>query len=163
MELGAVVIILIIAILIFLSFYMISKYNIIILSQEKTLKKFEPIDLSIKKYIEITNELKSIVKEDNLSEELSILSGKLSRVRNNNKKILVLKDADYTINKVFELYKGSTKKIKQEYEKYNNKVLYAKDIYNKKVIEYNNLLEEFPYIIITKILKIKKLNTIDGE
>jgi len=163
MELGAVVIILIIAILIFLSFYMISKYNTIILSQEKTLKKFEPIDLSIKKYIEITNELKSIVKEDNLSEELSILSGKLSRVRNNNKKILVLKDADYTINKVFELYKGSTKKIKQEYEKYNNKVLYAKDIYNKKVIEYNNLLEEFPYIIITKILKIKKLNTIDGE
>lgn len=163
MELGAVVIILIIAILIFLSFYMISKYNTIILSQEKTLKKFEPIDLSIKKYIEITNELKSIVKEDNLSEELSILSGKLSKVRNNNKKILVLKDADYTINKVFELYKGSTKKIKQEYEKYNNKVLYAKDIYNKKVIEYNNLLEEFPYIIITKILKIKKLNTIDGE
>lgn len=163
MELGAVIIILIIAILIFLSFYMISKYNTIILSQEKTLKKFEPIDISIKKYIEIINELKSIVKEDSLKEELSILSGKLSRVRNNNKKILVLKDADYTINKVFDIYKGSTKKLKVEYEKYNNKILYAKDIYNKKALEYNKLLNEFPYIIITKLLKIKKLNTIDGE
>jgi len=63
------------------------------------------------------------------------------------------------------MYKNIKKlnSLKEEYYKYNNKILYAKDIYNKKVIEYNNLLVQFPYNIITKILKIKKINTIDGE
>ncbi len=165
MELGAVIIILIIAIIIFLSFYMISIYNKIFLTQKRVLKKFEPVDLSIKKYITITNELKDISEDNNLTEELSILSMKLSRVRNNNKKILVLKDADYTINKAFDMY-NKNKKIKilkGEYEKYNNKILYAKDIYNKKVKEYNKLIYEFPYFIITRLFKIKKLNIIDGE
>ena len=165
MELGVVIIILIMAGLIFLSFYMITLYNRIILLQNNTIRKFEPIDISIKKYINISNELMEIVREDNEKEELFILSGKLSRVRKNNKKILVLKDANYTINKVLDNYKDSKKikKLKEEYEKYYNKILYAKDIYNKKAFEYNKLLKTFPYIFITKVMHIKELSIIDGE
>jgi len=165
MTSGAVITILIMAILIFISFYMISIYNRIIFFQNKAFKKFEPIDISIKKYIDISDKLIEITKEDNLKEELSILSGKLSRVRNNNKKILVLKDADYTFNRVFDIYKNNKKikDIKEEYNIYYNKILYAKDIYNKKVKEYNNLLIIFPYNIICKLKHIKNLNTIDGD
>ena len=165
MEIEAVVVILIMAIILFVSFYMISIYNRIILSQNNTYKKFEPIDSSIKKYISIMKDLNSIVKEDNLSDELLISAKKLSSADDNNKKILVLKDADYTIHNIFDLYKTNkkVKELKDEYDKYSNKILYAKDIYNKKVVEYNELLDKFPFIIITKILAIEKINTIDGE
>ncbi len=164
LSLSAIIVILITAILLFVSFYMISLYNKIIFSQNNTFRKFEPINLSIKKYISIIKELKDIVNEKDIKEELSILSHKLLKADNNNKKILVLKDADYTINRVFELY--NNKKIdslKEEYNKYNNKILYAEDIYNAKVKEYNHLLHEFPYNIITKLLSIEKINTIDGD
>ena len=163
MQLGVVLILLLVSILIFLSLYLINEYNEIILLQNQTKKKFEPIDIAINKYIDITNKLINIVEETNLKEELNILSLKLSRVRSNNKKILVLKDADYTLNRVFDLYKNNTKKLKKEYIEYNDKILYAKDIYNKKVMEYNDLLYKFPNNIITKVFKIGELKTIDGE
>ena len=109
MQLGVVLILLLVSILIFLSLYLINEYNKIILLQNQTKKKFEPIDIAINKYIDITNKLIDIVEETSLKEELNILSLKLSRVRSNNKKILVLKDADYTLNRVFGLYKNNTK------------------------------------------------------
>lgn len=164
MDLPAVIVILIIAILLFVSIYSITLYNRIILSQNNTFKKFKPIDTSIKKYISIIKELNSVVKDPNLSEELSLLSEKLLKADNNNKKILVLKDANYTINRVFELYNNKKiDKLKEEYNKYNNKIEYAEGIYNEKVKEYNHLLKEFPYSIVTKILSIEKINTIDGD
>ncbi len=165
MELGAIIVILTIAIMIFFSFNMISVYNRIIMLQSSLIKKFEPIDLSIKKYIDILNELIKIVSDEKDSEELLILAKKLSRVRNNEKKLLVLKDADYTINRFFDMYKNKKKikELKEVYERYSNKILYATDIYNRKVREYNKLLDEFPYIIITKLFSIKKIKIIDGE
>ena len=165
MEFGAIIVILTIAIMIFFSFNMISVYNRIIMLQSSLIKKFEPIDLSIKKYIDILNELIKIVSDEKDSEELLILAKKLSRVSDNEKKLLVLKDADYTINRFFDIYKNKKKikELKEEYERYSNKILYATDIYNRKVREYNKLLDEFPYIIITKLFSIKKIKTIDGE
>ena len=164
LSLGAVIVIIIIAILLFISFYIISLYNKIVFSQNNTFKKFEPIDLAIKKYISIIKELKDIVNEPNMKEELSILSDKLLKADDNNKKILVLKDADYTINRVFELCNNKKiSSLKEEYNKYNNKILYAEGIYNDKVKEYNNLLNEFPYNIVTKLLAIEEINTIDGD
>lgn len=165
MELGAIIVILTIAIMIFFSFNMISVYNRIIMLQSSLIKKFEPIDLSIKKYIDILNELIKIVSDEKDSEELLILAKKLSRVRNNEKKLLVLKDADYTINRFFDMYKNKKKikELKEVYERYSNKILYATDIYNRKVREYNKLLDEFPYVIITKLFSIKKIKIIDGE
>ena len=165
MKVEAVVVIVIMAILLFVSLYMISIYNRIVLSKNNTFRKFAPIDTSIKKYISIVKELSSIVKEDNLNEELNVLKIKLSEAEDNNKKILVLKDANYTINEVFNIYKNNkeVKKLELIYDKYNNKILYAKDIYNKKVIEYNNLLDKFPFSIMTRLLAIEKIDTIDGE
>ena len=164
LSLSATIIILITAIILFISIYAISLYNKIIFSQNTTFRKFEPIDLSIKKYISIIKELKDIVKEPNMKEELYILSNKLLKADNNNKKILVLKDANYTINKAFELYNNKKiSSLKEEYNKYNNKILYAEGIYNEKVKEYNHLLKEFPYNIITKLLAIEEINTIDGD
>lgn len=163
MQLEVVVIILLVSVLIFISLYLINEYNKIIIFQHQIEKKFKPIDMAIIKYTDIANKLKDIVAEASLKEELNILSIKLSRVRSNNKKILLIKDVDYTLNRVFDLYKNNTKKLKKEYTEYNDKVLYAKDIYNKKVMEYNNLLYKFPNNIITKIFKIGELNTIDEE
>lgn len=164
LSLGAVVVILIIAALLFISFYSISLYNRIMFSQNNTFKKFKPIDLSIKKYASIIKELRVIITDPNMKEELSILSDKLLIADNNNKKILVLKDANYTINKVFDRYNNKKiDKLKEEYNKYYNKIVYAEGIYNEKVKEYNHLLKEFPYSIVTKILSIKKINTIDGD
>ena len=88
MEFGAIIVILTIAIMIFFSFNMISVYNRIIMLQSSLIKKFEPIDLSIKKYIDILNELIKIVSDEKDSEELLILAKKLSRVSDNEKKLL---------------------------------------------------------------------------
>lgn len=163
MELGIVIIILLISLVIYISFYIISKYNEILLLEKKVLNKFEPVDESIKGYLGIINDLKDIAKDDNILDELSVLYSKLSRVRNNNRKILVLKDADFTINRVFDMYKNKCNKLKKQYVIYNNKILYAKDIYNDRVKKYNSLLSSFPYNVIAKFFKIKKLSIIDGE
>ena len=164
LTLGCVVIILLIAALLFISIYLVTIYNRIICYQNIVKYKFEPIEEALNNYKNIINDLIKLIKDEKLVSELNVLNNKLSNAKNTNDKVLVIKSINIELNQIFDTYKNQNiNKLRKEYQKYFEKINFAKDIYNNEAGEYNNLLTLFPYNIISEFFNMEKFYIIDGE
>lgn len=171
MDIVAIIIIIIIATILVLTFYIIGLYNRIINAKNKMEDKFNQIDVELKNKIDLIPNLVEIVNdlakhEEKTLNELSIAVNKLEKSKTINDKINNSNNMNRNINKIFNLsdtYPELRKNknfisIQKKLEECDDKINYAKTFYNDVVLDYNNLREEFPSNLIAKAFKFKEIN-----
>jgi len=174
MDIGAIIIIMLIAGLLVLTFYIIGIYNRILDAKNRVEDQFTQIDLEYNKIEELIPNIIEISKkyakyEEKLINELDKANKKLINATSINGKINASNNLNEILTKIFNLketypelksnrnFISLQKKLKEVEER----IEYAGSFYNDTVAKYNNIREEFPYSIVAKVFKFKEINYIE--
>lgn len=176
MDLGAIIIIIIIAGILVLTFYIIGIYNRILDAKNRVEDQFTQIDLEFKKIVELIPNIIEITKkyakyEEKIINELDKSKNKLINATSINGKIKASNNLNKALNKVFELkvtypdlknnrdFTSLQKKLKELEER----IEYASAFYNDTVSKYNNAKEEFPYNTVAKVFNFKEIDYLESK
>ena len=157
--------------LIALGFMMIGTYNKLLFLKNKTIDKFSTINNSIKERIEISTKIANILKngsynEDNLVLTLNKLSKEIDAENEINNLISLIDKSNKILKKSLSL-DGLYEKLKtnkeyndliEEFKNNQDKIIYAKEIYNTQAKEYNNYKNKSVVKLVSTILKYEDYN-----
>ena len=170
MDIGAIIIIIAISVLLVVTFYIIGLYNTLIDSKNRVEDKFVQIDMLLKKRVELIPNLVETVKkytkhESKIIEELENAKSKLEKSSSINSKIKQYSELNKKIGKIYSLrdtyqelnkdkiFNTTMKDINENEDRIN----YARTFYNDTVLDYNNIREKFPSVIVAKVFKFKEI------
>lgn len=176
MTLGAVIIIIIVAIVLIFTFYIIGLYTNLVDSKSKALDKFKPIEEQLKKKASLIPDLVDVIDkyakhEDRILNEATKVYGDSLKDEGTNNMIKTAEKFEMIFNNLFVL-EDVYPKIKEdrnfnEYQKkameIDNKINYAKSFYNAKAFDYNELILKFPFNVVAKFLGFKELCYFDDN
>jgi LemA protein len=164
-------IIIVFGILILLGIIVISFYNKLLFKKNRVIEKFTAINDSLNGRITIINKIVNILTndkyhEDNLILELNKVSNEINKENIINKLLLLISRSDEILKKSLSLeniypeLKNNKEYLKLVDEFKNNqyKLMYAVEIYNEEVGEYNNYKNKNGIKIISKIFKLPNYN-----
>lgn len=171
MTLEAVIIIIIVAIVLVLTFYVIGLYSNLVDSKNRALDKFKPIEDGLKKRESLIPDMVDVIKkyamhEDKILNEVLKVYNKFLRDDNINCKIENAKKTDMIFNNLFALIDIYPKiKVDRNFKKYQkilieteSKINYAIPFYNEKAFDYNELILKFPFNVISRFFKFENLD-----
>lgn len=174
MDIPSIIIIMFIAIVLIVTFYIIGIYNELIDASSKVEHQFKQINKEIKELEKIIPEVIELIKKDAKHEE-KILN-QLKEIKTNkddniNNRIEYYDNLNKHINKVFELKKTYPKlksnkdlaSAEKKLKEINEKVDYASHFYNEVVEEYNNLKSNRIHKIVAKAFKLNDYNYLNKE
>lgn len=168
MDIGAIIIIMIIAVILVLTFYIIGLYNGLIDARNKVEDQFTQIHLELKKksdiipnIIEVLN--KYIKHEEKILNELITSKNKLDKANKINEIIKSSNNINIALSKIVSLSETypELKKNKiylsliKQLEEIEDRINYARTFYNEAVLKYNNMKDQFPSNIVAKVFKFK--------
>lgn len=176
MKIGAVVIIMIVAGIIILTFYVIGLYNKLLDLRNKVDDKFKSIEHELNKIIEKLQDLIDIISTHTKHENkiLSLIvdvKSEMFKAKNINEKINaynkacdVLENLD-KLEKTYPKFKSNKEfiSLKKNLNVIDNKIIYSSSFYDNTVIEYNKLIKVFPSSIVAYIFKFKEIEYINKE
>lgn len=176
MDIGAIVIIMFVACILVLTFYIIGVYNKLIDAKNRVEDKFKQIDLEFKKRTEIIPNLVDIVSNYTKHEKKILTSimdtrKKMIMAKSINEKIDVSSNVCNTLenlNIISKTYPKITSNknfisLKKELKEIEEKINYASSFYNDAVLNYNNLRKQFPSNIIANIFKLKEIKYLNKD
>lgn len=176
MKLGAVVIIMIVAGIIILTFYMIGLYNKLLDLRNKVDDKFKSIDHELNKIIEKLQDLIDIISthtkhEDKILSLIVDVKNEMFKAKNINERINAYNkvcDVLENLDKLLITYPKlkSNKKLislQKNLDDINNKIIYSGSFYNNVAFEYNELIKVFPFYIVSYIFKFNEIIYINKE
>ena len=171
MDIAAIVIVMLIAGVLILTFYVIGVYNKLVNARNKVEDQFAQIDVELKKRTDLIPNLVETVKGYAKHEEKT-----LNAVINARNKMIhagsineELKEADSVstaLGKLFALsesypdLKANTNfvQLQKDLKDIEDKIGYARSFYNDTVLNYNNLREQFPMNIVASLFKFKEID-----
>lgn len=171
MTLGAIIIIMVIAVILILTFYVIGVYNKLIDARNKVEDQFAQIDVQLKRRIDLIPNLVETVKgyakhEEKTLNDIINARNKMVNAGSINDEIEASNDVSRALNKVFALseaypeLKANTNfiSLQNDLKETEDKISYARSFYNDTVLNYNNLRKKFPSNIVANIFKFRECN-----
>lgn len=171
MTIEAIIIIIFIAVILILTFYVIGIYNKLINAKNKVEDQFAQIDVELKRRTDLIHNLIETVKgyakhEEKTLTEVINARNKMVNASTINEELKASNDISKALNKLFSLsesypdLKANTNFItlKNDLKETEDKISYAKSFFNESVLNYNNLRKEFPSNIVANIFKFEEIN-----
>lgn len=171
MTFGAIIIIMVIAVILILTFYVIGVYNKLIYARNKVEDQFAQIDVQLKRRIDLIPNLVETVKgyakhEEKTLNDIINARNKMVNAGSINDEIEASNDVSRALNKVFALseaypeLKANTNfiSLQNDLKETEDKISYARSFYNDTVLNYNNLRKKFPSNIVANIFKFRECN-----
>ena len=176
MKIGAVVIIMIVAVMIILTFYVIGLYNKLFDLRNRVYDKFKSIAQELNKVIDKLQELIEIIgahtkHEDTILSLIVDLKSEMFKAKNINEKINAYNKLCVVLEKLEILSKTYSKlksnknfiSLKKNLDEINNKITYSSSFYNNVTFEYNKSIKSFPSYIVSYIFKFKQIEYINRK
>ena len=170
-KVAGVVILIIFLVLIVLGIFVIGVFNKLTFHKMKIMDKFRAINDCLNERIEISKRVVNIFVEGNYNEEglvmeINNLAREIEEELNVNNLLMLIDKSDDIFTKVFSLDKmydnlGSNKEYKELADRFKNnqyKIMYAIEVYNEEVSNYNNYKIKKFVDIIFKIFKFVSYN-----
>lgn len=171
MDIGAIIIIILVAGILVLTFYIIGIYNKLVNAKNKVEDQFAQIDVELKRRIDLIPNLVETVKgyakhEEKTLTEVINARNKMASAGNINDELAASNDVSRALNKIFALseaypdLKSNTNfiSLQNDLKETEDKISYARSFYNDTVLNYNNLRMQFPSNIVANIFKFKEIN-----
>lgn len=171
MDIGAIIIIMVIACVLILTFYVIGVYNKLVDARNKLEDQFAQIDVELKRRADLIPNLVETVKGYAKHEEKTLNAvisarNKMVNAGSINDELKASDNVDNALSKVFALsesypdLKANTNfvALQKDLKETEDKISYARSFYNDTVLNYNNLREQFPTNIIANIFKFKEID-----
>ena len=171
MDIGAIMIIMLVAGVLILTFYVIGIYNKLIDARNRVEDQFAQIDVELKRRIDLIPNLVEVVKgyakhEEKTLTEVINARNKMASAGSINEELDASHNVSKALNKLFALsesypeLKANTNFIalQEELTETEDKIGYARSFYNDTVLNYNNLRKKIPSNIIANIFKFKEIN-----
>lgn len=176
MKIGAIVIIMIVASIIILTFYVIGLYNKLLDLRNRVDDKFKSIEQELNKMTDKLQDLSEMISihtkhEDKILSLIVDLKSEMFKVKNINEKINaynklceVLENLDI-LSKTYPKLKSDKKfiSLKKNLDDINNKIIYSSSFYNNVAFEYNKSIKYFPSYIVSYVFKFKEIEYINKE
>ena len=171
MDIAAIVIILLIACVLILTFYVIGVYNRLIDARNRVEDQFVQIDVELKRRADLIPNLVETVKEYAKHEEKVLNSvinarNKMLNAGSINDELKASDKVDGALNKLFALSESypdlkanaNFMALQKDLREAEDKISYARSFYNDTVLNYSNLREQFPTNIVANIFKFKEID-----
>lgn len=169
MDTSIMIIIVVISLVAFLTFYVIGAYNRLVNSKNIVNDKWNEIDKQLKNKTELVPKMIEIVKSYAIQEEAIFMSllaerNRITKAFSINDKIEANKKLSQNLELLLNL-ENNYKKLSQddkfktmveELSKIDSKIDYSCEFYNNVVVEHNNKISKFPIKIVAVLFKFKK-------
>lgn len=176
MDTNTTIIILVISLLAFITFYVIGVYNRLVNSKNMVNDKWNEIDKQLKRKCELIPKLIGIVKEYAPQEEaifMSILAerNRITNAFSINDKIDANDKLSATFPKLLDLSNTYQKLIENdkfeslvsELKEIDEKINYAKEFYNEVASKHNEKISKMPTNLVAMVFSFKKYELFKQE
>lgn len=171
MEVESIVIIGIMAVIAFITFYIIGKYNRLKLYETKVTSKWDTVNKLINEKIAVLLKtitfLKEHIKEEEVTyNDMNIVVDNYNKLTNINDKINEYSNLEEAFDKLYKIAENNTKissdveynMLKEENNNVNSKIEYSKEFYNNEVNIYNNKTSSFISNLVVKMFSFNRYN-----
>lgn len=171
MDIGAIIIIMFVAVILILTFYTIGLYNKLIDARNRVEDRFTQIEIELRKKAEYIPKLTEIINiytkhEEKIINEVINVKSKLDKANKVNDVIKASKQVNDSINKIYSLKETYPELKKNKYmqsienniEDIEDRINYARTFYNDAVLNYNNIRCEFPSNLVAQVFKFKEID-----
>ena len=171
MKIEAIVIVVMMAVIAFVTFYIIGKYNRLKLYETKVINKWEELSKLINEKIEVLLKtitfLREHIKEEEVTyNDINIIINNYNELNDINDKINEYSNLEDSFDKLYKISETNTKisdnveynMLKEENNSVNNKIEYSKEFYNNEVNTYNNKTSSFISNLVVKMFGFSKYN-----
>ncbi len=171
MTIPTIIILIIIAIILFLAFYVIGVYNRLVNARNKVKDQFAQIDVQLKRRGDMIPNLVETVKgyakhEEKTFKEVVEARNKMASAGNINEELEASDDITKALNRLFALSESYPElksnenflALQNDLKETEDKLSYARGFYNDTVLNYNNLREKFPSNVVAKLFKFTKID-----
>lgn len=171
MKVESIVIIFIMAVIAFITFYIIGKYNRLKLYENRIINKWNTINKMIDEKTEILLKtitfLKEHVKEEEVTyNDINIVIDNYNKLDNVNDKINEYNNLEDSFDKLYKIGEKNSKinsdveynMLKEENNSINSKIEYSKEFYNNEVNIYNSKTSGFISNLVVKMFDLNRYN-----
>ena len=171
MRIEAIIIIVIMGIIAFITFYIIGKYNKLKLSESIIINKWNAVDKLINEKIEVLLKtiafLKEHIKEEEVTyNDIKIIIDNYNKLTNINDKINEYSNLEESFDRLYNIVETNSKinsdveynMLKEENDSINSKIEYSKEFYNNEVNVYNSKTSSFISNLVVKMFGFSKYN-----
>lgn len=171
MKVESIVIIFIMAVIAFITFYIIGKYNRLKLYENRIINKWNTINKMIDEKTEILLKtitfLKEHVKEEEVTyNDINIVIDNYNKLDNVNDKINEYNNLEDSFDKLYKIGEKNSKinsdveynMLKEENNSINSKIEYSKEFYNNEVNIYNSKTSGFISNLVVKMFGFNRYN-----
>ena len=171
MKIEAIIIIVIMAVIAFITFYIIGKYNRLKLYENRIINKWNTINKMIDEKTEILLKtitfLKEHVKEEEVTyNDINIVIDNYNKLDNVNDKINEYNNLEDSFDKLYKIGENNSKinsdveynMLKEENNSINSKIEYSKEFYNNEVNVYNSKTSSFISNLVVKMFDLNRYN-----
>lgn len=171
MKVESIVIIFIMAVIAFITFYIIGKYNRLKLYENRIINKWNTINKMIDEKTEILLKtitfLKEHVKEEEVTyNDINIVIDNYNKLDNVNDKINEYNNLEDSFDKLYKIGEKNSKinsdveynMLKEENNSINSKIEYSKEFYNNEVNIYNSKTSSFISNLVVKMFGFNRYN-----
>lgn len=171
MDIGAIIIIMFVAVILVLTFYTIGLYNKLIDARNRVEDRFTQIEIELRKKAEYIPKLIEIINtytkhEEKIINEVTNVKSKIDKANKVNDIIKASKQVNDSINKIYSLKETYPELKKNKYmqsienniEDIEDRINYARTFYNDAVLNYNNIRCEFPSNLVAQVFKFKEID-----
>lgn len=171
MDIGAIIIIMFVAVILILTFYTIGLYNKLIDARNRVEDRFTQIEIELRKKAEYIPKLIEIINtytkhEEKIINEVTNVKSKIDKANKVNDVIKASKQVNDSINKIYSLKETYPELKKNKYmqsiensiEDIEDRINYARTFYNDAVLNYNNIRCEFPSNLVAQVFKFKEID-----
>jgi len=171
MDIAAIVIILLIACILILTFYVIGVYNRLVDARNRLEDQFAQIDVELKKRSDLIPNLVETVKGYAKHEEKTLNAvmnarNKMVGASNINDELKASDKVNNALSKLFAVAESYPDlkandnfiALQKDLREIEDKIGYARSFYNDTVLNYNNLREQFPTNIVANIFRFREID-----
>lgn len=171
LKIEAIVIIVIMAVIAFITFYIVGKYNRLKLYENRIINKWNVINKLIDEKIEILLKtitfLKEHIKEEEVTyNDINIVIDNYNKIDNINDKINEYSKLEEYFDRLYTIGENNSKinsdveynMLKEENNSINSKIEYSKEFYNNEVNAYNSKTSSFISNLVVKMFDLNRYN-----
>lgn len=171
MKIESIVIVVIMAVIAFITFYIIGKYNKLKLYESRIINKWNAVDKLINEKIEVLLKtitfLREHIKEEEVTyNDIKIIIDNYNKLTNANDKINEYTNLEDSFDRLYKIVETNSKinsdveynMLKEENNSVNSKIEYSKEFYNNEVNVYNSKTSSFISNLVVKMFSFNRYN-----
>lgn len=171
MKIEAIIIVVIMAVIAFITFYIIGKYNKLKLYESRIINKWNAVNKLINEKIEVLLKtitfLREHIKEEEVTyNDIKIIIDNYNKLTNANDKINEYSNLEDSFDRLYKIVETNSKinsdveynMLKEENNSVNSKIEYSKEFYNNEVNVYNSKTSSFISNLVVKMFSFNRYN-----